>query len=201
MFATFNTITPQFHKTHDRGYIGFTYYKESFVSEGIAYFTRWSRMSDIAVSHALIVTDENECIEALFDGVEKTELSKYFDDPKCAIFFRKPRAWTTDIGDRIAKLALSQENVKYNYGLIVADALKGTFLGHLIDECFKGQKEDILTKFLNDDKRWICSELAAWTLDEQPEYHDRGILNKDYDTITPQELFEDGTIFEPWHVP
>ncbi len=201
MLATFNTVAPQFHKTHDRGYIGFTYYKESFVSEGIAYFTRWSKMSEITVSHALVVTGEDECIEALFDGVEKSKLTKYFDDPKCAIFFRKPLDWTADIGNRIANLALTQEGVKYNYGLIVADALKGTFLGHLIAECFKDQKEDILTKLLNDDKRWICSELAAWVLDEQPEYHDRGILNKERDTITPQELFEDGTIFEPWHIP
>lgn len=200
MLAEFATVEPQFHTTHDIGYIGFTYYKESFVSRGIAYFTKWSRMSDITVTHALIVTGENQCTEALFDGVQRSPLTKYFDDPKCAIFFRKPRAWTEDIGSRIAGVAQSQEGVKYEYGLIVADALKGTFLGHLIDGCFKGEKEDILTKFLNDDKGWICSELAAYALEAQPEYRDKGVLHRDCATINPQELFEDQVIFDPWHL-
>jgi hypothetical protein len=201
MLTAFETIQPQFQKTHDNGYIGFTYFHESIISLGIAHFTRWAKMSEITVSHTLIVTGENECVEALFDGVTRSPLNKYFDDPQCSIFFRKPRNWNVDIGARIAVTALIEVGVKYNYGLIVADALKGTFLGHLIEECFKGQKQDILTKFLNDDRRWICSELAAYCLDEQPEYHDKGILNKECDTITPQELFEDETIFEPWPVP
>ena len=93
---------------------------------------------------------------------------------------------------------MTQKDCKYDYNLIAADLVKGGFIGHLIDGCFGGQKEDILTKLLNNDKRWICSELAAYALDEQPEYHDKGILNKEADTITPQELFEDGTVFEPW---
>jgi len=51
---------------------------------------------------------------------------------------------------------------------------------------------------LNNEKRWICSELAAYCLDEQREYRGKGILAKPEDTIDPQELFEDETIFEPW---
>jgi hypothetical protein len=200
-YPDFKSIAPVYHKTHDRGYIGFTYHHQSFVSQGIAWFTRWSKLGDITVTHALVVTGEDECVEALSDGVCRTKLSRYFNDPKCAIFFRKPRNWEGQIGNRIADLGLSQEGVKYDYGLIVADAIRGSFLGHLIAECFKGDKDDILSKLLNDDTKWICSELAAYVLDEQPEYHDKGILNKEADTITPQELFEDGTIFEPWHIP
>jgi hypothetical protein len=200
MLAEFKSIPPVFHKTHDIGYIGFTYFKESFVSQGIAYFTRWSKLSDITVSHALIVTGDNQCIEALGekDCVTISPLTKYFDNQKCSIFFRKPRGWTEDIGRRVAETALTQKDCKYDYNLIAADFVRGSFIGHLIDECFNGKPEDILTKLLNNDKRWICSELAAYALDEQPEYHDKGILNKEADTITPQELFEDGTIFEPW---
>lgn len=204
MLTSFKSITPEFHKTHDIGYIGFSYFNESFVSNGIAYFTRWSKMGEITVSHALVVTGENECIEALAEKnkVEKALLTKYFDNPKCAIFLRKPLGWTAEIGGRIATTALTQKGCKYDYGLIAADMVKGTVGGHFLDSlikgCFKGHKEDILTKLLNNDKRWICSELAAYALDEQPEYRDRGILNKENDTITPQELFEDGTIFTPW---
>jgi hypothetical protein len=200
MLATFESITPQFGKTHNIGYIGFTYYNESFVSNGIAYFTKWSKLGEITVSHTLVVTGENECIEALAekDSVTTSPLTKYFDDPKCAIFFRKPVDWTNDIGATVSSTALKQKGAKYDYGLIAADLVNGTFLGNLIHGCFKSQKEDILTKLLNKDKSWICSELAAYALDEQPEYKDKGILNKECDMITPQELFEDGTIFEPW---
>jgi hypothetical protein len=200
MLAEFKSIPPVFHKTHDIGYIGFTYFKESFVSQGIAYFTRWSKLSDITVSHALVVTGDNQCIEALAekDCVTISPLTKYFDNPKCAIFFKKPRDWAEAVGRRIADTALTQKDCKYDYKLIAADFVRGNFIGHLIDECFNGKPEDILTKLLNNDKRWICSELAAYALDEQPEYHDKGILNKESDTITPQELFEDGTIFEAW---
>jgi len=200
MTPKFKTISPEFHTTHDIGYIGFTYFDESFVSRGIAYYTRWSRLSEITVSHALIVTGENECIEALAEKnrVTKSPLEKYFRNPKCAIFFRKPFQWSEEIGNRISTTALTQNGTKYDYNLIAADMVRGSFIGHLISGCFKGRKSDILTKLLNDDKRWICSELAAYALDEQPEYKDRGILNKEAATITPQELFEDATVFTPW---
>jgi hypothetical protein len=203
MLTEFKSIPPVFHKTHNIGYIGFTYFKESFVSQGIAYYTRWSKLSDITVSHALIVTGDNQCIEALAekDRVTISPLTKYFDNLKCSIFFRKPRGWAEQIGKRIADTALTQDGCRYDYNLIAADLAKGSFIGHLIDGCFGGQKEDILTKLLNKDTRWICSELAAYALDEQPEYHDKGILNKECDSITPQELFEDGTVFEPWTAP
>ena len=56
----------------------------------------------------------------------------------------------------------------------------------------------LLSKLLNNEKRWICSELAAYCLDEQREYRGKGVLAKPEDTIDPQELFEDEVIFEPW---
>jgi hypothetical protein len=35
-------------------------------------------------------------------------------------------------------------------------------------------------------------------LDEQPEYHDKGVLVYNDATIDPQELFEDDGTFEVW---
>jgi hypothetical protein len=35
-------------------------------------------------------------------------------------------------------------------------------------------------------------------LDEQDIYHDTGILKANVETISPQELFEDPFLFEPW---
>ena len=190
-----------FGENYDIGYIGFTFYDASIVSEGIAYFTRWSKMSDITVSHAFIVTDENECVEALAekDVVAVSPLmDKYVNDPRCALYMRKPLGWTANIGKRIATVAASEVGCKYDYDLIASDAVNGSFLGELINKAFNGNPDHILCKLLNKDKRWICSELAAYSLDSQPEYHDKGILRKGCDTITPQELFEDGTIFVPW---
>jgi hypothetical protein len=46
---------------------------------------------------------------------------------------------------------------------------------------------------------WICSELVSYSLDQQPDYKDKGILARPDETINPQELFEDATIFEHWH--
>lgn len=77
--------------TYKKGYVGFTFYNTSVISNGIAFMTRWARMSEIKVSHALIVTGNNECIEAhMQNGVQRSTLSKYFDAPNCQIFFRKP---------------------------------------------------------------------------------------------------------------
>ena len=52
---------------------------------------------------------------------------------------------------------------------------------------------------LNGKDKWICSELAAYALDSQAEYHDKGVLQKPDFTIDPQELFEDNRIFCRWH--
>lgn len=94
------------------GYIGFTYSEGNIISEGIAYFTRWHRMSDIKVSHALIVTGDNKCVEAhLETGVAEKDLSEYFNDPHCQIFFRKPKGLTSDIAKKLSKKPRSKKAV------------------------------------------------------------------------------------------
>jgi hypothetical protein len=59
--------------------------------------------------------------------------------------------------------------------------------------------EEAVCRLKDHPDRWICSELAAHCLDQQPEYHDKGILNRSDATIDPQELFEDDELFTPWH--
>ena len=195
----YKQVTPQYGINYDAGYIGFTYYDSSIVSKGITYFTRWHRFQDIRVSHALVVLDERTCIEALADKncVEISPLTNYFNDINCSIFFRKPLPWSKELGERIAAVAKTQRGCKYDFGLIGANAIDGTFLGHLLFDIFKGNK-DALAKACGAKDKWICSELAAFALDEQKEFHDRGVLAKPNDVITPQELFEDSVIFEEW---
>jgi hypothetical protein len=194
------TVKPVFGVNYNKGYIGFTYNGNHPIGQGIAYFTKWAKISNIYATHALIVKDEKLCIEAdaLKNCVTERPLKDYFDDEKCQIFFRKPKDLTDDIANRILQTVKPEVGKKYDFKLILTQALAGTFAGHFFDQLLRGKFEDKLAKILNNPNKWICSELAAYALDEQPEYKDQGILKRPNATISPQELFEDSVIFEPW---
>jgi hypothetical protein len=192
-------LEPVYGETYRQGFIGFTHATRNPVSRGIAYFTRWSRMSDMHVSHVLVVTGENECVEALAGrGVVKVPLEKYFACDRTQIFFRKPRKLNAGIGRRIAGAALAQVGARYDHLLLAAQMLEGSFLRRWILSAFKDSPDRFVGRLMNRDDRWICSELAAYCLDCQPEYADRGILAKPNYAINPQELFEDAELFAAW---
>ena len=90
-------------------------------------------------------------------------------------------------------------NSEYDLRLIAAHATAGTMLGHFLNRLSQGQLEKHITQLLNTQDAWICSELIAYCLDQDP-YKDQGILKEPWETISPQELFEDplGQLFEPW---
>ena len=193
------SIKAKYGDTYKKGYIGFTYYNTSVVSKGIAYMTRWAKMSDIRVSHTLLVTGENECIEAhIKNGVERSDLKKYFNDPNCQIFFRKPVGLNAKIAKKLKKVAEAEIGDIYDKNLILCHGLQATFLGKLVNKIFKKKPDRLVSKILNRDDRWICSELVAYCLSEHKAYKNKGILRHPEETIDPQELFEDTVIFEPW---
>ncbi|HLF96763.1 MAG TPA: hypothetical protein VI457_06445 [Methylococcaceae bacterium] len=195
-----SSIEPKFGDNYKAGYVGFTYQNISVACKGIAYMTRWARMSDIKVSHALLVTGENECIEARTQhGVVRSDLKKYFDNPHCQIFFRKPVALTAEIASKMNAVAGKEVGKKYDFNLIAAQALQGILVGKFVNTVFNGSPDRLVSKLLNNDDKWICSELVAYCLNEQPEYRDKGVLHSPTDTIDPQELFEDSVIFTPWN--
>ena len=69
------SLEPAYGDNYKAGFVGFTHTGSTLLSKGIAHFTRWSRLSDIHVSHVLIVTGENECVEAVGGrGVVKSSL-------------------------------------------------------------------------------------------------------------------------------
>lgn len=193
------SIEPRYGDNYKSGYVGFTYNNINIASLGIAYMTKWARMSDIKVSHALLVTGENECIEARVQhGVVRSDLKKYFDNPHCQIFFRKPVGLTDEIADSMKKVAGKEVGKKYDFHLIAAQALQGIVIGKFINTVFNGRPDRLVSKLLNEDNKWICSELVAYSLNEQSEYKGKGVLHNPTDTIDPQELFEDSVIFTPW---
>ena len=191
---------PVFGENYGRGYIGFSHVDGSFVCEGIAYFTRWSRLDDIKVSHALIVIDEEACIEARFrGGVRVAPLDQYFNDSKCRILFRKPLGLTPEIADRIIATAQAEVGCKYDTSLLISQMLAGSFAGRLLKRALGDAPDRMLSRLLDSGDEWVCSEIVAYAMDQQPEYHDHCILSDPDETINPQELFKDDKIFKPWH--
>jgi hypothetical protein len=194
------TVKPVFGVNYNKGYIGFTYNGNHPIGRGIAYFTKWDKISNIYATHVLIVIDEDSCIEADAgtNCVKKNPLHPYFDNPNCQIFFRKPKGLTNEIAQGIVEVLEPEEGKKYDFKLILAHAFSGTLAGYLCNRLLQGKLEMELSKILDCPSQWICSELAAYALDEQDEYRDKGILKQPNATISPQELFEDSVIFEPW---
>ena len=193
------SLEPAYGENYKPGYIGFTHSGSSLLATGIAHITRWSRLSDIHVSHVLVVTGENECVEALgARGVVRSPLDKYFNDPKTQVFFRKPRKCSPALGQRIAEVAIAQVGTKYDTLLTAARVLERSYLRRWVLSHFRENREHFVGHLINRDARWICCELAAYCLDCQPEYADRGLLSRPHAAIDPQEFFEDPELFANW---
>lgn len=192
---------PIYGVNYDKGYIGFTFNNASFVSEGISYFTRWDRLSNIPVSHVLVVVDENTCMEAVMGkGIIKSNLDKYFWEKHIHIFFRKPKGINENVSEEIVHAAEKEIGATYANNLIANDMIRGTFLGHLLDELSHDEIFDGLAMLLDRDGSFICSELAAYSLKSAKSwaYNHAGILSRPAAAITPQSLFSDEVIFEQW---
>lgn len=193
------SIAPVFGENYKPGFIGFTYSGSPMQTRGIAYFTHWSRMSDIHVSGAVVVTGEKECVELVAGReVVKSSLEKYFNDPKKQIFFRKPRKCSPAVGARIAGTAIAQLGTKFDQLLLAARMVEGSFLRRWMLSHFRESPESFAAKLALQEERWLGAEFVAYCLDCQPEYADRGLLAVPNHSISPQELFEDGEIFSAW---
>jgi hypothetical protein len=201
-------MAPNWGVNYNVGYIGFIspVTDSDLVSIGITYFERWDKLSDISVVHAFIVTGENQCIEAIMNrGVVIDPLESYFNDPKTHVFFRKPLDYASEIGARIAATAAPEAGKKYDDLLIAAFALRGPFSGRFINSVFGPVVTTSLNDFMHHNGLWICSELAAYCLDSQPEYQSKGVLATPDFAIDPQMLFEGAPdaagkhVFEDWH--
>jgi hypothetical protein len=190
-------MLPRFPDDYNIGHIGFTYVP-GITSTGVAFFERWHRLGPVQVTHTLIVSGPNECIEAHIDeGVARVPLDKYFRDPACRIFFRQPRGWTPELGARIVAAAAAQVGSRYNTSLILAEAAGDTWLGYWCNRIFRAWPNRLLSRLLDRPGHWICSQLVAYALRQQPELRSVGVLRFPPDTIDPQQLFDDPTLFEP----
>lgn len=190
---------PEYGVNYGRGWIGFNH-ASSWMSKGIALLTRHQRKHGVAISHALVVTGEDECVEAAFGkGVVVSSLNKqYFDNPDRYIVFRKPRGLTDEMADRVVEAARKEVGVEFDNSILVGGVVNNTFLSHVVDTFHGGDSKDFVAQLSNDDDRWICSELAAHCLRLQPEFDEAGVLQHPDSAIEPQRLFEADELFEPF---
>jgi hypothetical protein len=192
------SIKPKWGENYDFGFIGFSYSDKSFISRGIAYFERWTRLSDIKVSHTFVVSGPDEVIEAQPKGVVRATLSQYFNNPHALVFFRKPVGWTPEMGRRIVSAAEDNLGDAYGFSVILARFLANNCVGHVLNRLLGSVPDRLVTRLLDSRHQMICSELVAHCLKVQPELAGRGVLRRPEATVEPQALFEDPVVFEPW---
>jgi len=179
------------------GLIGFTYYPGSMLSRCIAWFSRFGRGQRPKVSHTLIITGPESCIEAhIRTGVQHAALSKYLNDPQCRFYWKKPKGLTPEMAASIVSVGVSHIGDGYDSGLIFSELLISSALGHSLNWLTLGWLERYIASRLNSKSSEICSELVALALGAQPWLTGLGILGEDMDTINPQELYDDEFIWE-----
>ncbi len=197
-------ISPEYEQNYNKGYIGFCYDPTSFVSKAIAKATKYCNYSDIKVSHALIVIDKDTCIEADANSKKVIEapLSKYFDDKNKMISFRKPREVNEVIANEIVELAKSKIGCAYEYAQIVGHVGKALPGINQFNKATHNVFVDIISCLIDNKDKFICSELAAYSLKHAKSwnYRNKGILSRFSTHVNPQELFEDNIIFEEWDI-
>src|SRR5262249_10983411 len=156
-----------FGKDYDLGCVGFVHGR-NLLSRGIAYLTRWERTA-VTVTHTFLVTGRDECVEAnLPVGVVVSGLAtEYLDRDDRLGFFRRPRDLTVRIARRLVKTAKAQVGAKFDFGVFAADALGGTFVGHLLNALFAGKPQELAARLLGKKGRWVCSELVAYCLRQE----------------------------------
>ena len=187
---------PSGYREHQIGYIFFVS-NTSLVAEGIGWFQRWQQTGKISVFHTGVVTGPDECVEAHWrTGVALNNLADYEASKETLILYRKPRGWTPELGNSIAASAKGRLGARYNKGLILSQLASNTFVGHALNWLFNGGPERWLSRVMDDKQEFICSELSAYALAQQPIFEGKGILAQPLDTISPQELFEDNVLFE-----
>jgi len=192
-------LDPMFGVNYDLGYVGFVrHMRPGTFSRGITYFSRWDRMSDISVTHTFLVVAPNACVEARWrGGVRLTPLSDYFNSDD-QVFFRKPVLYSQLTGQLMSDAARREIGKRYDKKLIIAHALIGSLAFRIMNKARWGFSGNTLARMLDTPDAFICSELVAHVMGRFTEYCNRGCLRWPSSRITPQKLFEDIELFEPW---
>jgi hypothetical protein len=185
---------PVYGQDYRDGYVFFSYNTTSFISAGIALFSRHDAANGIPISHCGIVTGENECVEASQPGgVQVSDfVKKYVEPGEIVVSLCKPRDITPEIAARIIEEAQSHIGKGYATVGVAGSALWNIF-GLTWIPWFRRRRN-----WLNSKSTMFCSELCAEALIEG--YPDRpGCLQWHPTNIYPATLFNDHEVFTKWN--
>lgn len=184
---------PEYGEDYNNGYVFFSYNTSSFISAGIALFSRKESLNGIPISHCGIVTGERECVEAAQPGgVQKSDfISKYVEPNEIMVFLCKPRNITSTKASVIRWEAENHLGKQYaNIG--VAGSAIWNLLGLTWIPWFRRRRN-----WLNSQSTMFCSELCSEAL--IMGYPDRpGCLQWHPTNIYPATLFNDKKVFADW---
>lgn len=184
-------INPKYKDNYDAGYVFFIKNSDSLISRGITFLTSQGR--GVKVSHCGIVFNQKFVIEADWDGVVMTPISKYFNNTDIDIFFKKPSNITNTERVLFATLAKKHIGRKYDYKLIAG------FLLRFLLNIEKLPIIRMLPSVFDSKSKWICSELVSHCLRQIGSYQHRSPLSKYHETkINPQMLFDSEELWKPW---
>lgn len=208
------------------GYCGFITRERDFVDDGIEYFEHFETgvpfvhtfvvegpapaagANDYSLSHSggegaststcNLQPSTFNIIEAhASTGVARATLQQYLGEKNVQCFIRIPIGYTEKIGAAIVSAAAMHIGERYGFGLIVADALANTFLGHCVNKLTLNMPDKFLCWLLDNQHTKICSQLVALALQSQFYLRLRGCLRRPADTILPKELGNDPQIWDP----
>lgn len=189
---------PKFGINYNVGYIGFSN-NNSKVAKLIKWGTKYDKKDKIEATHALIIINEHECVEALMGkGVVVSPLSKYFESDEFDIIIREPKEYNNIIANEIIKTAKDNVGAPYSAKAIFMSLGRGLFTGHIIDLITKDKLWDHLCVNRIGKQTFICSGLVAHCLQEAKSwaYNHSGVLQRNFSGINPIELLYENKIFK-----
>ena len=191
-----HSVPAIFGDNYTIGDIGFQFTDNSFISQGIVYFTDWEAMSDIVVSHSFIVTDRDKCVEALGAGVVESPLIPRFSDPHVHITIRRPVGLTIQRGMAIRTKAAQLLGTPYDFSLIGGMVVANSRLIRWLPTDIYMPYRRAVCQLFHTIGKLICAGASVKSLLAVLEYV--AALPEKYYVYDPQMLFENTEVFKTW---
>jgi hypothetical protein len=122
--------------------------KKSWFSMAILKVLRWSQDDKVKYQHAMLVVDDNTCIEALWKIKYNNTRERFKDFERYKII--RCGLLTEDLKQAVVKKAKTLEGFSYSYKRLILQ---------LLDQLFH---TDWFTGGLKSEDEQICSSLVAW---------------------------------------
>lgn len=200
---------------------------DDWLAETILYFTRNDRHPDsrLRATHVAIIFDKNTCLETT-GGLESksgiktingkkhrgvityTDLKKkYLNNQDYRLFIRRPKDMNEQSRNEFIKNAQKSMGIRYANSLLVVAALRGSFLGHLIDKSTNYKYFDRIAEFcqkisskLYKKGTLMCSQFTSNALKMTNDWsgHNKSLLiERPSHSISPQRKINADELFEP----